>query len=383
MAFSKFRLSAKIKAIPLVLGLLIFVTLGYIYFFSKGTLNIESTPKEVTVYANEKPITLNAKLKTGNYIIKVAKDGFVSFFRNIKINPGITTTISPILAELPKPIEIAKNAAYVTKYKDNIYYLSNGALYKHINNQDQKITSENFGNASKIVFFPDEQNCLVQRGNELFFYEFRRYDLVNQTQKSIATKINDFALSPDQDKIAYTSYPDSGEKLLILSDNNGQNSKIILNLKSLNLNNPKLMFTPDGLKVLIAENDLYLLDLTTLETKKIAEQVSDFLPSPENEYIIVNNTDNNLKIIKFNGELVYNLSAKSNVKQISWIKESNKLVAFDNNTLYLIDLTQSKMIPFQTTVLGAISQIIVIDSNKAYYIANNNFYEIDLLTGWN
>lgn len=379
---SKFYLSPAQKIVPLAFILILLAVLGYFYLFSKGTLEIQSNPEDVSVFVNGTSTSKKTKLKPGTYTVKVAKDGYVAFFREIKITVGSNKKIAPFLKKLPETKQIASNVNYITRFNDNVYYISDNILYKKSGGIEQKITSNKFSNTSKIIFLPDEQNCLVQKGDQLFFYEFRRYDLINQVETQILSQIGDFALTPDGTKIAYTYYPVGGEKLIQLSNNNGTESRIVFNLKNINFSNPSLLFTPDGSKLLIAEKDLYLLDLSNGQIKKIAENVTRISPSPENQMILAADKDNNLKIIKFDGELVYNLTTKTSIDKTSWISKSNKLIFYLDNGFYLVDLTDSKMIPFQTIKIEGVDRILSAENNKAYFMKNNNLYEIETITGW-
>jgi len=190
---------------------IIFYALGYKYNWSKKTLEktgvffIKSYPKNSDIYINDKEFkdktpTLVNRLLPNFYKIKVTKDGYLDWQKNLPINPQITTFIEDISLfkkqldfELISPEEFSnflqsKNKIYVILSQNN-RTTSSLWLYNTLNDEVIKFYQSDSPMPFELISWTNNsQKVLIKKGN--FYYT------LNINQKNKLNSIEDVTALP-------------------------------------------------------------------------------------------------------------------------------------------------------------------------------------------
>ena len=299
------------------------------YFLATGNLVLSVTPADVkiTVDGQTASASETLKLKPAQYLVKIEKQDYVSYEKEITITKLKTETIQLELKLIPSPEQI-----FSEKIQD--FYLINGdiivlgnsgktlykleqqALQSEVKGRQTEegedatkeettpsltktaITPDTLANVQDIIWHPLESlaifkikqdksklantpfaNSNVANGKEMtWLYDFKRYDLVSQESHFWGADIGDIVWSPDGESVYYYYAPAGGEKTLISASKGNQNLERLLNLKEQEIESPQISISPDGKYLSFVPrsknyetNYVYLLEILTKKLTKIVE----------------------------------------------------------------------------------------------------------------
>lgn len=409
----------------IIIGLTITVIAVIIYFtiLNKASVKIVVIPKNAQVLLNNKPEAVNnsgiAKFKKipGKYTLRVEANGYVPYQKIITLKGGSSFSSEINLSAIPKLMSLRDNVTLTQKYEDNqITYLTNNRSTLSTSNAtlnsdnqpeaigQKDLTPAVFANIDSIKFAPDNQLALVQRGNDLFLYDFNRYDILHQEMRQLGSNIGDAIWSPDQSRIAYTYSPSSGERSLILSDVLNTNPQRVLALGD--IENPILYWAPGGDQILIVPqnsdvslNKIYLFNISTRELTALtdfgnvldARFISDgqkivyFTGSNDPEHPI----KSDVSIMDTNGNNKTDLKIKAypensfitndnSMLLLTYLSGEEKIAYFDASELkfYQVFFEKPANFKIQNLILSNDQKLLFVAGNNNLYVTNfvNNKY---------
>jgi flagellar basal body-associated protein FliL len=448
---------SKIKSVLLgiIIFLIIIILAGAIWWFflATGTLNLNITPTDATIQVNSQTAqaTDSLKLKPGNYTIKAQKNGYVPYQKQISIQKLKSTDLKVSLNQIPKPDKLIQdNVVNLYILSDLINVLGNDGktLYQlteptitanqesGITNQESINTSLNYvkkaltpntlANVQNIIWNPKESlaifkikqnkkllvstpfaNSTVADGTIMtWLYDFKRYDLVNQTATFWGADISDIVWSPDGQTIYYYYAPAGGEITLISATKDNQNLKRILNLKQLGIENPQISISPDGKYLTLVPrsskyetNYVYLFEIATSKLTKLVPvgQNLEARFTPDSKSIIyssfIANTDNpaensELSIIGINGQNKKDLKVKSFLERSTITQDSNFLITALSNgqnqsdtfvKINLATVEQQEFVFTSNIIVNPAEIYYTISGNTAYFIKDGFIYSLQMV----
>lgn len=346
-----------ISAFFCLLGIILFYSFGFKYNIQKnettqvGAIIIKTTPKKVDIYKNSllhknnKTITnlfsdfvkINS-LEAKTYNIKIKKEGYFDWEKNVEVKEGIVTELKNIVL-LKK--EYNKTIILENLEKDNIW----------LNNQKNKIVYQKKGD-SRLVLFD------IIKKEEKSIADLNKYPF-NKIEKSIIKKI---IFSENNSKIILTTeqMDKINQYLIDLTDKNK-----IYNLSTIFEDNLELKsgwnFYFEDFLFYIKNNSLYKFDYSKNISEEILKNVNSFLIQGDQLYFFVFN-DNNL----YHGNLK-NLNKITKIKKMpeSFDSESLQKITKTDNNIYLI-LSSTEELYF----INKKNEVNLINTS----VQNANFY---------
>jgi len=306
----------------------------YFLFYNKASLSLAVEPTDATISIDNTnytgKISQPIQLKVGEHTLKVTKDGYADHQEKFTLKPMERKTIKVVLEEIAKAIKlIDEEFKFLTPSADgkDLLALGNGGktFYK-ISTQatttqetpssqvqgeqtttDQTTTSEtsnktaispdHFVGIKEVIWHKSKELAILKVDNSAdgiassvfgkarltpnitstWLYDFKRYDLLNQTATLWSEYIGDIVFSADGEKVAYYNSTPAGEKSLVIADKNNQNQERVLDLKNQPIDNPKIAWSADGQYIsLIPQSTDYnknVLWLYNVNSKKL-EQIT-------------------------------------------------------------------------------------------------------------
>ena len=393
----------KIKVWPIIL--IIILTLAilggvYYYFFYNATLTITSQPDSATidVSGNSAVGSYTAKLKPGTYSIKVELTDYVPYEQSITLQPSKKINLNIDLKALPTPVKLVDYpATFYTTTQDekSLLYLSNNSstIYK-IDGvlKDAKgipfpVTPKRFNDVKNILWSPTKILALINQSDKWYLYDFNRYDILNQEIYEWPTEIKSIVWSNDGEKVVYL-YQDGNEKTLRRANKDNSSPERIYNLKDVNINNPKMIYSPDSKKILIMDTSLYMFDVytKTLTQLKQFEQITNAMFSPNSDTIVYDK-DGKLYSVDLEGNNKKDLSIATTINKTTWL-DSTKLLYFtptaneQNSHLFSLDLsnnTTTEYIYNLNTPVDVTNPIVSVDTSRIFYNQGTDLYSLKLV----
>jgi hypothetical protein len=157
--------------------MIIFYALGYNFDFEKKTITVtggiylKSEPTKAEIYVNDKlNSTTNELIKRLNpkiYNIKITKENFYSWEKNLFVQPGLVTKANSILLPINPKISLVATESqeyitFMTKKEPEPYYILKNNLYR---TSDKKLLMQNVAN---YVIYKDGIIYLDSVNGEIF-----------------------------------------------------------------------------------------------------------------------------------------------------------------------------------------------------------------------
>lgn len=330
----------------LTAGLVIFAANGYYFDFKEkkikkhGMIVVRSIPKNVNVFLdnnfkkNKTPI--NISTLPGSYNLKIEKDGYVTWQKQISVDSGLATwvdyiflipkdkKITPITTEGIKSFQISHDESRVA-FVD----LKNNIWTANLNNNEQKkiYSSEIYEKEIEILdWSSNDKNLLIKTTEE----NNKNYKLIKENETAL------FNNMPEMEKIEFAENSDerflglSGSRLYAIG---GQENPIIEEgVSTFAQSQNNLFFVKNNGQ----ENDIFKasFDLKTkdkLQTEK--NQKITLFPGKNQKLVYTTGTDNELFLLNDNKEKI-----GSNVLDVSWAKDDKKINYKTPNEIHVYTL---------------------------------------------
>ncbi|MBI4993747.1 PEGA domain-containing protein [Candidatus Wolfebacteria bacterium] len=389
-------------------------------FKKTGAIYIETIPKDAQIYLDGKEIpnqaglikkgTLISDLLPKNYNLKIKKDGYFDYLKNIKVEESF-------VGELIDTILILKNLKSEEVFQnkseklagDEIVDLENGEMIiknslknvYYIYNLDEQTLAFNLSDSlniyrgkkteiKKVAIHPfDNNRFIIETFGGVYIFDQSRQKLEAIFQNSTSSQL--LAWNMDNPTIYFVKSESISKnipkKQIILSLN--LITKIesqIFEAATTTQKISQIKISDSGSKIafLDIQNNLFLLDSNLKEAKQIAGNVKNFYFSPNSKKIVFYDDKkisvyffedqyNNFKIKS--GEIFkFNLKSNESVKNIFWYKDSYHLIIAYGlpKKISSVDFAEIDNREPQN-IFNLIKDI----SDFFYYTSSNNFYFVD------
>ncbi|MCX6812389.1 MAG: hypothetical protein NTW79_02095 [Candidatus Berkelbacteria bacterium] len=382
-----------LSQVALIVGGVLVVALILLFtVFSKTKIYLTVDPANAVVTLDNKPLIItdgkvNASAKIGQHILKVEADDYIGFKEQISLGRGRNFSKTISLVGAPKPTVIADGAKFITLSGNQIFYQ---------NQSDKIIYRSNFGLDSSggitinsttpisvpiagtpdLIWSPTRDLLVLKRGTTATLFDFKKYDFLNQKETPLSSDVGDVVFAPDNSRIAYVYQPAGGERSIIFTDLGGGNVFRAANLKSLNIFDPQISFSPDSQWLSIVprnqsfgENKIYLMNVYTKEVRLIdsdGDQKSAKF-SPDSQKIIFSTfvagqKNFDLSVINLDG---------TNKKKLNASGDASQLKSFDlGGKIFLPSSSGSgKMGMYDVNTGASLDYFFKLDSAKITEIA--------------
>ena len=331
-----------------LLAFVLYYSFGYKYNLENGTtvqtgiIVMKTTPKDVTIYNNGQILENNKSitsflsniikienLNKGKYNIKIEKDDYHSWEKNIEVKEGLATSFVNIVLlkkDYDKKIildKVEKNLNLKSFWENN---QRNKVIYK----KGKDLNIFDIKNNNEITI------SIAKSGIP------KNFDIKNVIWSNDGTKLI-IGISIAKNSNWYLIDLENENKLSNL-DNAFSNNKELRNKSNINL---------DEFLYYTNKNNLYKLDYKTLSSEKILSNVSSFLIQDKNVYYFSKN-DNSLYSA--------NINDFSKVKTVTTMPD-------DFNNLLDAKITRSKEKIF--TILSSSGNLYFINKNNEVTFVNS------------
>ncbi len=303
-----------IVALSTLIGLIIIATIIAFFFYQPAIRLSNTLDGTILTVDGQKLTTKNQNLTLGKHNIVISKPGYIPRILNVDLKPFNRVKITTPLRPIPSAKSLVSESAFAADFTDNgsnFFYLGNNGktLYKVAvaNNKGQAsiqktaITPDVLPAISKVLFAPDFSVAVFKKTDGgTGIYDFKRYDLLNQTYTDWGKDIAGITWSPDSSQIAYYYAPANGERSIITSNKDHSQILRVFDMRTVGIDDlpnsnlaPKLYWSPDGKNIgIVADNQLLMLNVATKTMTSIAKSgISDLQFSPDSSHILY--TQNN------------------------------------------------------------------------------------------
>ncbi len=342
----------------ITLPIIILYANGYKYNFKKnnlqktGAIFLESKPKDVKVFLNnneikEKIPILIKNLTPSEYNLKIIKNGFTTWNKEIKVNEGQTTFLQYVrlFKNQEVPIILYKNKIKEFKYNDDkdifVIYSTNKEneilTWFNVKNYKQKNILKT---TDKIITFK-----LIENGKLIFIETENDYLLINPLDE-IVYNLNNIIGVKKIKKLKINKY--NGNYFYYINNDKLYSYNLINNKR-------KLLLPYEPIDYLIKNNILYYLNqnslnriflnglnLTTNETEK------NILNLNNNGNYQILNINNNFFTIKNKDTLILfnkeddKYKKLDNVLYNNWDEKYNELIYGNEHELWVLKPKEKK-----------------------------------------
>lgn len=375
-----------------VLLILALAFAGWIFwrYFYLASVTIDPIPSGATVTVNGRAMAdRTLHLAAGSYKIIVTAPGYRD--QELSINAGVGSQITKrvTLVALPSPKKLITapiNSLVVSQDKTLVYYESAGTLYR------VKLTSPTPAEAITpqlkdvriVEWAPDLSLALIHKtSGEVTLYDFARYDLLHQEERSLGNTFGATAWATDSSAFFYDSKLPTGQRLMVKANRAGKNQTNLGDLSSL----------PTTLNFLAGPNNLIIMSQADLKGP------GDIILFDTYQRLIIPITDSahaygpvlspsKQKITYLdNGELVVADTAGTNKRNLNIRPKLGNYLFLDDNTLAIFQANKITTIktdgPGQQDFAVAAQNETIANlfadegGKKIYYTYQNALYRLD------
>lgn len=386
------------KTIYLVLGFLVVAAIVFFVFFYQSKITFTLTPTDAQIQINNKTYTNQQviKLNPGKYEVKITANGYIDYQKELKFNIGQVSKITVTLTQTPELKKITTEKVSfpaIDNTKKLIFYLGNsGKTIYQIAKVDQKtpeitaVTPDVFSGLTNLVFSPDCLLAILKKDKQALMYDFKRYDLIHQEVHDWGTGYGSMIWSPDGLKVVYYYAPDNGETTLARANSDQTGQERIYNFKDTSIRNPVLKYSPDGKKIIVLADKLYLFDVYSKSLSNITtpSSVSDANFTLDSTKIIYE-SNGNLSLIDFESNNNQDLGIKTSLNKTVWFDNDNLIYAQNqsngNDLFYKYTLSNKNQVQYfykSNDIIQATNLMLVSNNQRVYFTSNGFVYAMDL-----
>lgn len=402
-----------------------------IKFQKTGAIYIQTKPNDVKISINNKNFSdASGLLKSGTFIenllpklyeVKIEKDGYFPYIKNVVVEPAIVSAITNTIL-VPKKInsEVAfllklrgenlvdLNSGFgkfiIRSHKDEIFYeydFNQPLSALNINTLLNNIKSN--WSIKRIIIHPYDQNKLIIEANKsgieaLFILDSQKLALEQIYQDSKNEKLAGWEINNSYIYYVNESYDKTASKTeyslnyfnLVLKNKNkianlsniSKANKEIFSLKISNANEQAAILNKNG--------ELFLLDIQSQKFKKIDNEVAGFSFSPDGRSLVYfkNNSKNAIvyfvkdwqkNTAKKSGEYInLKFNKDSDIENIFWHKDSLHIFIKYKDLIVFSEVDDRYPINNYPITDSAIDNFFYdLSPDAAYFIKNQNLYSIE------
>ncbi len=348
--------SHKVPLIGLFIGACIIAGAFAIYWFTLRSpkLVIQPSPESAQISVDGTRVNSTTIATTiGSHAVEVSAPDFVTYHKTITVKRTDQVVLPVLLKPIPSPIIITADTINTPDFVLNgsVYFLGNGGktIYRTKSGSSgasptiEPMTPDILSGVEQIIWRPDGEVAFLKRADGIYLYDFKRRDLLHQTDTLWGQNIDAIAWSPKSDYVVYTYYS-GNEKLLKRADIQNKNTTILANLDTENVDHPSLQWSPNGEQILLIPtssqkktNYMYTFDIFSKKISQLSDagEVIGARFSPDGAHIAYvapgrDQTGAAVTIIWVansdgSGIAPLNLSVQS-ISEIAWLQNSQSVV---------------------------------------------------------
>lgn len=393
--------------------------------FNKALIEFSFNPTEVNividdVFDKQSVDLLSIKLKSGDHIVRVSKDGYLDFEREFYLAPKEEAEMHIELKIIPEAEIVLNGSVFFVWLANNgktpVYLKSDGsfgALRLDLGLENIKLFDGNFTNIQEVVWSPGEPKAIVKiegyphlsntldnrdvvgryiplgespaqgtayrNGISTWLFDDSRQTSNGWQPVLLNESVRNVTFSPDGGQIMYFYETADGEKSLVIANPDGVEWERILT--QVNLSNPKLKWLNDEQYVLVFDdngNKDKLFD-------NISGDFIDIMPDRIKNTAVLGSPDGTkllyLANIDGNNKLgVWDIASSSRkyvfdegIKAYIWKTDDEVILAKEDNSLWYWSFNNNKLEPVQfISSLGDMAP-----KELAYSMVNKILYVIE------
>ncbi|MBI4029616.1 hypothetical protein HY373_00340 [Candidatus Berkelbacteria bacterium] len=262
----------------------------------------------------------------GGVLTLLAASSIFLFVRNNRLKQ---TVVKPLALPKPTVVSSAKISNLIlSPDKTSLVYLGNSGktIYRRAKDKEVSLTADRLSSINKIIYSPSLETALFLKKDGLYFFDFKRYDLVSQEEKLVSKNVSGAVFSLDGQGFYYAFEDDkTGQMSLIWEKPKEKKKEIVLDLRPISLEKPLLALSPDGQKIALIgksntleKNDLYLFEVETKATVRITTggNNTEARFTPEGKILFVNKGE--LFLIDADGQNIAGLGLKTSLDKTAF-----------------------------------------------------------------
>jgi hypothetical protein len=382
----------------LTLGLVILVVAVFALFFYQARLTVIPTPGDAELLLNGQPISAGTpqKLPPGHYELVTRATDYLSETTGLDLSIGENRTVTINLRLIPEIQRMTSDVRFVvptaSATKELLYLGKGGRQFFRLPTttgsdgqfKAEAISAERFQNLTNVAWSPDRTLAILQTSDgRTMLFDFKRYDFLSQEERDLGSNLRSLAWHPSEKTIiAFESTP-AGERSLVRADILSGKTERLIDLRAYQLTDPILSWSPNGRKLLLIENGIYLYDITTRSVTKLAKSDGAKAASwnPASEQIVVEFADN-LAIIKLSDQSLIELAFRVPLAKTTWLSDGNGLLIaspsdqnHDTFTLYSLANQTKTTYRYRTSSPVLVQALFTSnDGSQAWFVSNDTLW---------
>lgn len=268
LASLSWKLYAAIAGGFVLAGLLV-----YFLIFFPATLAVTASPEGAVIGIGDQTATgsLTVRHWPGHVAITVTAVGHVTYQETATLGAGQKQTVTVALRPLATPTPLTDQRVQfpvLDEARSSLLYLDPAAktayrlgLTDRTTSTATPITPASLDGITDLIWSPTRQLAFLKQGSTTKLYDFKRYDLVNQTTTDWPAGIGSIDWRPDGEKVAYYFEPGTGERSLIRATKDNGEVERLYSFADSTVTNPELTWSPDAKYLAVRADRLYLFDV--------------------------------------------------------------------------------------------------------------------------
>lgn len=402
-----------LNKILIAVSILIVITGIYFLFFYQAPIQVEVNPKEASIALDKREVSNEFSARPGEHQLVIAQDGYLTYSQTINVDYFSNELIRVNLQKEPELKKLDSGEIKYLSYdsdKETLFYLKDRACWR-LDLRKEKLSPERispyiFKNISNLIWTKSHLGVIAQADNprELrgtkffketnntvtFFYDFMRYDLLNQVAKYWGKGIGEITINPNKDRVAYYYSTLEPESSLVISDINRNNVRRVARISD--FDNPEISWNPGKEYILIYNEDqLSTYDSYLDQLRTVGANLNIFwaTTSPDSKKILYLNNSPEIEkpasLMNTEGEEKTNLNFNILPSNLDWI-ETNQYIALGKLEgkprafKYNIDNGNLLELAWPEEPTSRVSEIeINSNSDKIYLVKENNLMELEIV----
>ncbi len=342
---------------------------------SFGTINIASDPKGDVISVNgAQTSSTSIKKLPGTYTIKIEKEGYLTYEKELYLGFHGKLDINPNLKKLPvasvmskdakEPLTAVENSSGVKFVDSASEYLMWSRLKNDSDSSsvNEKLNLEALPGIISVQYPENQEFALIERTSEIGVLDFARKNVTSQDYTTYGTNITSIALSKDGEEVFYWQYDPELKKNYLIRNNitNTAADRYFDQplLDQLELTDPLLRWSDDNKYVLAIEKKVVLIDIINRQAKIVqyGQDITDAWLTADNKTLVAITESGKLVTIDISSGLSSESitdNSDNNDSQTSAFKATEhdvsttpNRVVIKNNTTALILTVENKLIEY-------------------------------------
>ncbi len=390
-----------------IIGLAIVLVLGglYLLFFYQAPVKVISQPEEVSIALDNREVDKGFSASPGEHLLMISAPGYLTYRQTINVDYFSNEPIKVNLQKEPSFNELDKGKIEYLSYDSNrntLFYLKNSSCWRLNLGRDganpERISPNIFRNIKNLIWTKDHLGVIAQidkpyqlTGTKFFkdtssaatyFYDFNRYDLLNQTAKFWGTGIGSISINPDLDQVAYYYSTLEPESSLVVSDLERKNVRRVAKISG--YTDPEISWSPNKEYILISNSEsisIYDSYLDRLRTPLENSQISWAQVSADSKKILyLSQSPERLKplsIMDIGGENKENLNINLDLNNIDWVS-NNQFIGTgridEEDKLFRYDINSGELLEYgwPEDNKEVVREVEVDNNNNQIYLTTDN-----------